>query len=64
MAVECSWMHTNKEAEKKEKVGGMRDHSRVLFTDLIFESEWTSGDWCAQVTLSLSLSACVCDLVV
>ena len=40
---------------KRESVRGLGKRIDYL---LIFVSEWTSGNWCAHVSVSLSL--CVC----
>ena len=51
VAVECRCMHMNRER------GGacMRDLGKSIDYLLIFVSEWTNGNWCAHVSLSLSL---------
>ena len=47
----------------------MRDLGKSIDYLLIFVSQWTSGDWCAHLSLSLSLSVyiyiymCVCVCV-
>ena len=41
----------------------MRDLGKSTDYFLFFVSEWTSGDWCAHVTLCVCVCVCVCICV-